>query len=137
SYHMQYAHGISASTGRPFSPPTAFRTIQRTNVGKLEKSELMQGRCHKCKKWVAVEGVKDVPTKVKEIYWWKHAAACHQGSTLDGETDVYIEDDIYRAAVEADEDADADADSESSSEADEDAADDYGSCSEADEDAPA
>lgn len=81
SYHMQYAHGmlpsllhftsslpglgISASTGRPFSPPTAFRTIQRTNVGKLEKSELMQGRCHKCKKWVAVEGVKDVPTKVR------------------------------------------------------------------------
>ena len=57
--------GISASTGRPFSPPTAFRTIERTNVGKLEKSELMQGRCHKCKKWVAVEGVKDVPTKVR------------------------------------------------------------------------
>lgn len=84
SYHMQYAHGmlpslvhlisslrgpgISASTGHPFSPPTAFRTILRTNVGKLEKNEMMQGRCHKCKKWVAVEGVKDVPTKVSSTY---------------------------------------------------------------------
>ncbi|KZT67549.1 hypothetical protein DAEQUDRAFT_728984 [Daedalea quercina L-15889] len=69
NYHMQYAHGISALTGRPFSPPVAFRTIQRTTVGKHEKAQMMQGKCHKCKKWVAVEGVKDVPTKVKEIYW--------------------------------------------------------------------
>ena len=82
---MQYAHGIdpsllipvaysvclgiSAMTGRPFSPPTAFRTVTRANAGRHEKAQLMEGKCHKCKKWVAVEGIKDVPSKVKEIFW--------------------------------------------------------------------
>ncbi|TFY54649.1 hypothetical protein EVJ58_g8736 [Rhodofomes roseus] len=92
-------------------------TTKRTTVGKLEKAQLMQGKCHKCKKWVAVEGVKDVPTKVKEIYWWKHAAACHQGSTVEGETDIYIEDDIYRAAVQAEKEAAAEAEAESDADA--------------------
>ncbi|KAI0363691.1 hypothetical protein BV20DRAFT_975361 [Pilatotrama ljubarskyi] len=64
NYHMQYAHGISPATGRPFSPPLAFRVVQRANPGKLEKTQLMEGKCHKCKKWVAIEGIKDVPTKV-------------------------------------------------------------------------
>ncbi|OBZ72981.1 Meiotic expression up-regulated protein 26 [Grifola frondosa] len=100
-YHMQYAHGISAMTGRPFSPPVAFRTTLRGSVGKHEKTSLMEGKCHKCKKWVAIEGIKDVPTKVKEIFWWKHAATCHQGSTIDGECDIYLEDELYRKALEA------------------------------------
>ncbi|KJA22705.1 hypothetical protein HYPSUDRAFT_66920 [Hypholoma sublateritium FD-334 SS-4] len=68
-YHMQYAHGISASTGRPFSPPTAFRIIPRINPGKKEKLQIQQGKCHKCQKWVAVEGIKDMESKVKELYW--------------------------------------------------------------------
>lgn len=59
--------------------------------------------------------------------------ACHQGSTLDGETDVYIEDDIYRAAVLAEEDAAAAA---AAADDDEDE-DEDGSGSEADKDAPA
>ncbi|KAF9802608.1 hypothetical protein IEO21_09868 [Rhodonia placenta] len=104
SYHMQYAHGISAMTGRPFSPPLAFRTISRTNVGKHEKAVLMQGKCHKCVKWVPVEGIKDVATKVKEIYWWKHAASCHQGSTVEGECDIFVEDDVCKKLLEANDD---------------------------------
>lgn len=28
---------------------------------------------------------------------WKHAASCHQGSTLDGESDVFVEDEIWKA----------------------------------------
>ncbi|EIW52808.1 uncharacterized protein TRAVEDRAFT_78296, partial [Trametes versicolor FP-101664 SS1] len=87
--------GISPATGRPFSPPLAFRTTARQNPGKLEKTELMEGKCHKCKKWVAVEGIKDVPTKVREIFWWKHAATCHQGSTIEGECDVFVEDEVF------------------------------------------
>ncbi|KAH9939711.1 uncharacterized protein BXZ73DRAFT_43580 [Epithele typhae] len=97
NYHMQYAHGISATTGLPFSPPIAFRTVTRTNPGKHEKAELQEGKCHKCKKWVAVEGIKDVQSKVPEIFWWKHAAACHQGSTILGESNVFIEDVVYAA----------------------------------------
>ncbi|KAI0942422.1 hypothetical protein AcW1_003058 [Taiwanofungus camphoratus] len=69
NYHMQYAHGISAMTALPFSPPIAFRIEPRSTVGKHEKAQLLQGRCHRCKKWVAIEGIKDVPAKVKEIYW--------------------------------------------------------------------
>ncbi|TFY73949.1 hypothetical protein EWM64_g10065 [Hericium alpestre] len=92
---MQYYHGISAVTGLPYSPPTAFRVVPRPEAGKLERTEITQGRCHKCKKWVNVEGIKDFEAKVKEIYWWKHAATCHHGSALDGERDVYIEDALY------------------------------------------
>ena len=29
--------------------------------------------------------------QVKEIFWWKHAAACHQGSTILGEGDVFVD----------------------------------------------
>jgi len=82
SYHMQYAHGeilrsytvcqsakarvigISASTGRPFSPPIAFRVVPRPNPGKKEKRSIQQGKCHKCTKWVVVEGIKDMESKV-------------------------------------------------------------------------
>ncbi|KAF8228693.1 hypothetical protein L208DRAFT_1424360 [Tricholoma matsutake] len=95
NYHMQYAHGISASTGRPFSPPTAFRCTKRNKPGKLEKPIIQEGKCHKCHKWVAVEGIKDIQNKVKEIFWWKHAAVCHQSSTLDEEQDVYEKDWVY------------------------------------------
>jgi len=56
--------GISASTGRPFSPPVAFRVVPRPNPGKKEKHSIQQGKCHKCAKWVAVEGIKDMESKV-------------------------------------------------------------------------
>ena len=29
---------------------------------------------------------------------WKHAASCHQGSTLDGECDVFVEDHVFQQA---------------------------------------
>ena len=56
-------------SGLPFSPPLEFRTSARVNAGKHEKTEIMEGKCHRCKKWVPVEGVKDVPSKVREIFW--------------------------------------------------------------------
>ena len=58
--------GISASTGRPFSPPIAFRVVPRPNPGKKEKHSIQQGKCHKCIKWVAVEGIKDMESKVSD-----------------------------------------------------------------------
>ncbi|KAI0084414.1 hypothetical protein BDY19DRAFT_898530, partial [Irpex rosettiformis] len=115
NYHMQYYHGISPSTGMPFSPPVGFMHtthLPQSKPGfksKHERSQIEQGKCHKCNKWVAVEGVKDVEVKVKEIFWWKHAAACHQRSTIPGEEDVFLDDEIYRmalAAVKDDQDSD-------------------------------
>jgi hypothetical protein len=82
SYHMQYFHGMSyclapfvldetyvplgiaASTARPFSPPTAFRTTPRQRPGKLERTHMLEGRCHRCARWVPVQGVKDADAKV-------------------------------------------------------------------------
>ncbi|KAH7923591.1 hypothetical protein BV22DRAFT_984174, partial [Leucogyrophana mollusca] len=95
NYHMQYSHGISALTSRPFSPPVAFRVTPRRNPGKYERARILEGRCHHCRKWVAVEGVKDLEVKVKEMFWWKHAAACHQGSTLPGEGGCHVEDEVF------------------------------------------
>jgi hypothetical protein len=60
-----YYSGISASTGLPFSPPIAYRQTKRLNVGKKEKSIIQEGKCHKCTKWVAVEGIKDMESKVR------------------------------------------------------------------------
>ncbi|PPQ70343.1 hypothetical protein CVT24_013004 [Panaeolus cyanescens] len=96
SYHMQYAHGISASTGLPFSPPIAFRIIPRPNATRTEKNKIQQGKCHKCDKWVAVEGIKDMESKVPELFWWKHAASCHHDSRISGEGDFYEVDHVLQ-----------------------------------------
>lgn len=55
--------GIAASTARPFSP-TAFRTTPRQRPGKLERTQMLEGQCHRCVRWVPVQGVKDANAKV-------------------------------------------------------------------------
>ncbi|RXW25808.1 hypothetical protein EST38_g35 [Candolleomyces aberdarensis] len=97
---MQYSHGISAASGKPFSPPLLFRMVPRKNPAKTDRKEIRQGKCHKCSKWVAVEGVKDIECKVKELHWWKHAASCHNQSTITGEEGVWEEDKVYKRLVE-------------------------------------
>ncbi|EPQ53192.1 hypothetical protein GLOTRDRAFT_95200 [Gloeophyllum trabeum ATCC 11539] len=92
---------ISPTTTRPFSPPVAFRTRAREGAAPKERTRVVEGRCHKCRRWVALEGVKDVVLKVKEIYWWKHAAACHRGSGIEGEGGWFVEDDTWRAVDQA------------------------------------
>ena len=59
--------GVAASTARPFSPPTAFRTTPRNRPGKLERTQMLEGRCHRCTRWVPVQGVKDVDAKVPSL----------------------------------------------------------------------
>ena len=71
--------GISASTGRPFSPPIAFRIVPRPNPGKKEKHSIQQGKCHKCAKWVAVEGIKDMESKVSSFYLRKKKPSADGG----------------------------------------------------------
>ncbi|EPQ29918.1 uncharacterized protein PFL1_02591 [Pseudozyma flocculosa PF-1] len=70
NYHLQYTHGISAVTGLPFTPPVAFKTCARPKAAVSEKTEILRGKCHVCKKYVEVEGVKLGSVKVPEIYWW-------------------------------------------------------------------
>ncbi|KAF8491662.1 hypothetical protein JB92DRAFT_3147628 [Gautieria morchelliformis] len=97
NYHMQHTHGISPATRLPFSPPIEFRTIARpiSEVCKREKSELMQGKCHECREWVTIESVQTREVKVKESFWWKHAAKCHKSSTIVGEGNVHCRDEVF------------------------------------------
>lgn len=58
--------GLSPLTGLPFSPPIAFRTASHEPKSRVEKTELLEGRCEKCDKWIPVETVKrDHNTKVR------------------------------------------------------------------------
>ncbi|KAG9312585.1 hypothetical protein JVU11DRAFT_6982 [Chiua virens] len=56
--------GISSVSARPFSPPVAFRTTERQNACKNERKSIQEGKCHKCKKWIFVESIKDIDIKV-------------------------------------------------------------------------
>jgi len=40
-------------------------------------------------------GLRSTSTLVSHVtYRWKHAASCHQATSLPGETDYYEEDDV-------------------------------------------
>ena len=82
SYHMQFQHGmskcfgvvsrvlisylgISATSGRPLLPPIDFRVAPCPAATKLERTEMKQGKCHKCLCWVDIETVKNVEVKVR------------------------------------------------------------------------
>ncbi|KIJ37570.1 hypothetical protein M422DRAFT_141058, partial [Sphaerobolus stellatus SS14] len=96
SYHMQYTHGISPATGLPFSPPLSFRILHRPlkEIRPKEKTSIVQGKCHLCKKWVAAEGVKQVDVKVcSSLCVWKHASSCHKTKTIPEETEIYYSKD--------------------------------------------
>ncbi|KAG8714958.1 hypothetical protein FRC08_011196 [Ceratobasidium sp. 394] len=92
---MQYYHGLCSQTGLPFSPPIAFRHQARKPAQGNERSRIEQGKCHSCKRWVNVEGVKDGDVLVPELHWWKHAASCHGKSRVEGDQNPYLEDTVY------------------------------------------
>ncbi|EMR09669.1 hypothetical protein PNEG_01859 [Pneumocystis murina B123] len=99
-YHMNFFHGINPTTALPYSPPVSFRTVplvtmNANGISKKKKAsgftsipdrkEILEGKCHKCKKWVRVQGIKEQEVKVAEIFWWKHARSCHGTSRIKGE----------------------------------------------------
>jgi hypothetical protein len=65
SMPLTYPLGIS-TTGLPFSPPTAFRTVAFPAKTIRQRTTMREGRCHKCKKWIALDTVKkDVDVNVR------------------------------------------------------------------------
>ena len=36
----------------------------------MERGLIKEGKCHKCAKWIAVEGVKQAECKVPELFWY-------------------------------------------------------------------
>ncbi|KIJ44733.1 hypothetical protein M422DRAFT_167779, partial [Sphaerobolus stellatus SS14] len=97
---VSFNSGISASRFLPFSPPVSQRTIPVPRPQSNEKSEILQGKCHNCKQWIPLEGCKIGELKVKELFWWKHAAGCHKDSSLQGEVDIFMEDEAYTRLLE-------------------------------------
>ncbi|PVV05443.1 hypothetical protein BB560_000037 [Smittium megazygosporum] len=94
-YHMNYFHGISSITGKPYMDPMTYRIAQipvvkkkRNSPEKLSKelreTEILyfkhtkQALCGYCREWVNVESERNAPVNVPEIYWWKHAQKCHK-----------------------------------------------------------
>lgn len=114
-----FTTGISPVTGQPFSPPVHYRTSPHHPKSRVEKHQILEGQCHKCQSWFAVETVKkdhdtkvcclvcprpvcssDDANQIKEHFWWKHAALCHTDSRLEGDENVYFDDEVYRAVQE-------------------------------------
>ncbi|KAG8215802.1 hypothetical protein J3R82DRAFT_7711, partial [Butyriboletus roseoflavus] len=90
----------------PFSPPVAFRTTVRQNPAKNERTSMQEGKCHQCKKWIRVESIKNIDIKVSihsriGHLTERHAAACHQGSQLEGDDDFFLDDEVYCRARQA------------------------------------
>lgn len=102
NYHMMYTHGILPSTLRPMDPPVAFQVVARPSSNPTDRQEMLQGKCHGCGKWIDVESRKCTPVNVPEIYWWKHAQACHRGKGHIGDPEkVFVEDEWYIMARES------------------------------------
>ncbi|GAA5870297.1 hypothetical protein JCM16303_001954 [Sporobolomyces ruberrimus] len=94
-YHMSYAHGLSNVTGLPFSPPVELRNVDLPHHSKDTRAQMTEGRCHKCDDWIPLLSVKNIDAIVPELIWWKHAKKCHGDTTIPGERDPYVVDELY------------------------------------------
>jgi hypothetical protein len=73
-YHMNFYHGICASTGRPYDAPAELH--HETIPGKPE-SVRVEGLCKDCNEWVII--VPEKPRLTPEYplnSWYKHAQKC-------------------------------------------------------------
>ncbi|KNE61785.1 hypothetical protein AMAG_18686 [Allomyces macrogynus ATCC 38327] len=68
-YHLNYHHGVSQTSGRPFDAPVQERFDSTARI--------REGLCHKCHKWIPLDSPRHTPVNVPQIYWWKHAQKCH------------------------------------------------------------
>ncbi|GAA5980281.1 hypothetical protein JCM10908_001597 [Rhodotorula pacifica] len=99
-YHLSYAHGISNATGKPISPPVKTRVIDLPHSPKDQRSQMVEGLCHKCDAWVPLQSIKNVEAIIPELIWWKHAKKCHGDSTLAGEGNHHLVDDYHALVIQ-------------------------------------
>lgn len=70
-YHMNFYHGISAATGRPYKLPINYR---------LSEAKRVEGHCATCLKWIVLSTDFD-GASIQEFdnftSWYKHAQKCH------------------------------------------------------------
>lgn len=79
-YHLNFYHGISAATGKPYTHPISYR-FARGDTG----TSRVEGHCGKCLQWIFLsnefEGehtTESVEWSLCFTTWYKHAQKCHQ-----------------------------------------------------------
>lgn len=76
-YHMNFYHGISATTGKPYKRPISYRMTPNHNFTRVE------GHCGHCLQWIllATDHKNETKTNLEDNFsytsWYKHAQKCH------------------------------------------------------------
>ena len=92
-YHMNFTHGISAMTGRPYETPAQYQINPLCNAVTCKsrgppqpcKEVQVEGLCSRCDEWISIivipKHMSKIPFKTLDHYaWFKHAQKCHQRS---------------------------------------------------------
>lgn len=83
-YHLNFIHGVSATTGRPYPPPAKMRVelCRNKDLANKEKDVVQQveGQCATCNRWVVIAHVnadEEVDQqKILNSVWWRHVQKC-------------------------------------------------------------
>lgn len=94
-YHMNFTHGISAMTGRPYEMPSLYQFSPICNEIVLKNRDLihpykevqMEGLCDCCGEWISIivipKSMSNRPFKAfSHSVWFKHSQKCHQRSQV-------------------------------------------------------
>lgn len=78
-YHMNFFHGISAATGKPYKRPISYRYTP-----EFDSSFKVDGHCGNCLQWISLvtdyngdKTTESVERSVCFTSWYKHAQKCH------------------------------------------------------------
>lgn len=79
-YHMNFVHGISATTGKPYDPPARVRE-RNCSLHNAEQIIQRQGLCSHCNEWVFLEYRRLTQCPREERFegnpaWWRHIQKC-------------------------------------------------------------
>lgn len=81
-YHLNFYHGISASSGKPYNHPISYRFAKNEN-----DSSRVEGHCGNCLQWIFLssdfdgeQSTESVEDKMSFTTWYKHAQKCHYRS---------------------------------------------------------
>jgi hypothetical protein len=83
-YHMNFFHGISAATGRPYKLPISYRLSPSSRNGFRN----VEGHCGSCLHWILIasdwsdggstnDATMDIESSIPMQSWYKHAQKCH------------------------------------------------------------
>lgn len=78
-YHLNFYHGISATTGKPYNHPISYK-FANTDSG----ASRVEGHCGQCLQWIFLSSdfmgnpnSESVEDSLSFTTWYKHAQKCH------------------------------------------------------------